>query len=143
MILEATVVAALPLEQGVSKSTGNPWSKGTIIVEIGSGTQYPKKVALSTMKKAEELIALPIGSQYTFDIDVESREYNGRWYTSCSTFRWTPVGSQPQQAPQPTYAQPQQTYAQPQVQQGNPYAQSPSQGNPYAQPQQQGDEIPF
>lgn len=111
MQLEAVVLAALPLEQGVSKTTGNPWSKGTIIVEVGSGSQYPKKVALTNMKKAQELVALPIGGAFIFDIDVESREYQGRWFTNVSTFRWTPANAQ-QVPPQPTYAQPQQ-YAQP------------------------------
>lgn len=137
MQIEGTIIQVLPLEQGVGKTSGNPWSKGTIIVEIGSGTQYPKKVAISNMKKAEELIALPIGSQYTFDIDVESHEYNGRWFTSVSTFRWSPIGTQQAQAPQPVYTQPQ-------VPQGNPYSQPlPPQGNPYAQPQQRDDGIPF
>lgn len=127
MQIEATVVATLPLEQGVSKTSGNPWSKGTVIVETGG--QYPKKIALTNMKKADELIALPIGSAFTFDIDVESREYQGRWYTSVTTFRWTPVGAQPaQQAPQPQYAPPQQPFQQPQA-------------NAYPQPQ--GDDIPF
>lgn len=136
MQIEATVVGALPLEQGVSKSTGNPWSKGTIIVEVGSGTQYPKKVALTNMKKAEEFVALPIGGAFTFDIDVESREYQGRWFTNCNCYRWTPSGTQ--QPPQP-----QQQYQQPTLQ-PNPYAPpvSPMQGNPYAPPRQD-DDMPF
>lgn len=125
MQIEGTIVAVLPLEQGVSKSTGNPWSKATIVIEVGSGTQYPKKVALSNMKKAEEFIALPIGASFTFDIDVESREYQGRWFTNCNCFRWTPSGAQqgaPAYAPQPTYARP------------TPPP-TPPQGNPWAQPQ--------
>lgn len=142
MQIEATIVKVLPLESGVSKSTGNPWSKGTIIVEVGTNTQYPKKIALTNMKKAEELIALPIGGQFTFDIDVESREHQGRWFTSVSTFRWTPVGAQTlTQAPQPMYAQPapsQNAHPTPQ------YAPTP---NPYYQHApnyvQQGNDIPF
>lgn len=112
MQLEATVVAVLPLESGVSKTSGNEWKKATVIVETGG--QYPKKVVLSNMKRAEEFIALPIGSAFTFDIDVESREYNGKWFTNCSCFRWTPVGAQPQQAPVQQYQQPApQAYQQP------------------------------
>lgn len=139
MQIEGTVVAVLPLESGVSKTSGNPWSKATIVVETPG--QYPKKVALTNMKNAEEFSKLPIGTQGVFKIDVESREYNGRWYSDvrCYAYELAGAQTQPQQAP---------TYAQPTPQPGNPYAQpaqpAQPQGNPYAQqPQSQGDDLPF
>ena len=136
MTIEGTIVQVLPIEQGVGKQSGNPWSKGTVIIETMG--QYPKKVALSNMKRAEELIALPIGSAYKFDIDVESREFNGRWYTSVSTFRWEPLGGatqpMPQQAPQFAQSpQPYQTQA--------PSYQAPTQ--PMYQQPPQDDSFPF
>lgn len=145
MQIEGTIVAVLPLEQGVSKSTGNSWSKATVIVETGG--QYPKKVALSNMKNAEEFSRLPLGTQATFKIDVESREYNGRWYSDVRCYAYEIAGAQ---APQPMYAQPQQ-YAQPQAQ-VNPYQTQYAQPHPQPQvqqrataypPQMQDDDIPF
>lgn len=141
MQIEGTIIKILPLEQGVSKTSGNPWSKGTIVIETGG--QFSKKVVLSNMKKAEELVALPIGGQFIFDIDVESREYQGKWYTNVNCFRWTPANAQPQtppppQAPQPVFAQSQAP------QQANPYQHPQTyQGNPYPQAQQADDGIPF
>lgn len=141
MQIEGTIVAVLPLEHGVSKTSGNPWSKATIVVEtIG---QYPKKVALSNMKNAEEFAKLPIGTQGVFKIDVESREYNGRWYSDIRCYAYEIGGTQQQQ---PQYAQPQApqpVYTQPTQPQTNQYAPSPQQG--YAQPRQpQGDDsLPF
>lgn len=125
MQIEGTVVAVLPLEQGVSKTSGNPWSKATIVVETPG--QYPKKVALTNMRNAEEFSKLPIGTQGVFKIDVESREYNGRWYSDVRCYAYEIAGAQQTQAPQQTYAQPQP--------QGNPYKQAP---------QPQGDDsLPF
>ncbi len=86
MKLIAKVVQTLPLESGTSKS-GNAWSKGSIIVEYGD--QYPKKVKLSNMKDAETFQSLTIGTEYEFDVEAESREYNGKWYTDLSCWKWT------------------------------------------------------
>lgn len=130
MEIEAIVTHKLNLEHGVSKTNGNPWSKATLIVETGSGTQYPKKVALINMNKAQEFHNLEIGKKYKFKIDVESREYNGKWYSDIRSYAWEEVGAQ---APQPQFAQSQAqqpVYAQPQASQGNPYAQ-PDDGSPF------------
>lgn len=135
MILEAVVVRSLGIQSGVSKSTGNPWEKAEILVETQG--QYPKKIALSNMKKAQEFAALPIGQAFKFGIDIESREYNGRFFTNVTAYSFEPIGSQaPQPAPQPPYPQT--------PQQGNPY-QHPQQyqGNPYAQAPQSDDSLPF
>lgn len=130
MEIKGTIVHVLPLENGVSKTNGNPWSKATIVVETEG--QYPKKVAMSNMKNAEEFARLPIGAKGTFKIEVESREYKGRWYSEIRCWAYELEG---QQAP----PQPQQAYAQPQ----GGYAPSP-QSNGYQQPPQQADEdLPF
>lgn len=96
MELKGTIIQTLPLEQGVSKS-GNAWSKATIIVETEG--QYPKKVALSNLKKAEEFSALAVGTKGTFYIDVESREYNGKWFTNVNCYAYKLDGEQEAQAP--------------------------------------------
>ena len=113
MQIEGRIIQILPLEQGVSKTSGNPWSKATIVVETTG--QYPKKVAMSNMKQAEEFAKLPIGMFAKFSIDVESREYNGKWFTNCTCYRWETVGVVETQ-PQPVYTQPQYQQPAPQAQ---------------------------
>lgn len=138
MEIKGTIVNVLPLESGVSKSTGNPWSKATIVIETEG--QYPKKVAMSNMKNAEEFTRLPIGARGTFKIDVESWEYNGRWFTNVNCFGYELEGQQVSQ-PQ-SQQQPSQGYAQPQMPPQGGYApQSPQQGYGYP-PQQQGYQQP-
>lgn len=85
MQLRARVINKLPMVSGTSQS-GNAWSKATLIVETIS--QYPKKVAITNMKRAAEFDSLPMGTTATFDVELESREYNGRWYTDVSCWNW-------------------------------------------------------
>jgi hypothetical protein len=157
MEITGRVVQILPIEQGVSKTTGNQWQKATVIVEYKEG-MFSHNIALFSMKKASELMQVRVGVEYTFNVTPESRESNGRWFTSISTWSWkeadipTPQYSAPQpvyQAPaQPQYADAQQPYMQPQAQytQQQPQNMQPQHQN-VAQSrfvsQQPSDELPF
>lgn len=87
MELKAKVIKTLGVERGVSQRSGKEWAKGTIVVEYGSG-QYPKQVALQNFRSAEEFANLPLGREYTFLIDLDSHEFNGRYYTSVDCWKW-------------------------------------------------------
>lgn len=103
MEIKGRVVANLGVQKGTSKA-GNEWSKATVVVEYGD--QYPKKIALDNMKNADSFGALEVGTEGTFHIEVESREFNGRWYTSVNCWKWETT-QQPQQTPtQQMYQQP-------------------------------------
>lgn len=115
MEIEAKVTAVLTPRSGISR-TGNPWKSQTIVVEYQEG-QYPSKLALQNMSKAEEFGQIPVGATGRFRINPNSREYNGQWYTQCDCFSWD-LDVQPQAQPQ-TYV-PQQ----PQVAQAPAYQQT-------------------
>lgn len=111
MQVRGRIISQLPLQSGVSKA-GNTWEKATVVIETLD--QYPKKIAMSNMKRAQELASIPVGTTAVFDIGIESREYNGRWYTEVTCWGWAVEGAQQtyyQQAPpvQQTY-QPQPAY---------------------------------
>lgn len=83
MQLTAKLIQLLPLQTGAGKN--GQWKKQDIIVETEG--QYPKKVCISIWgDKINEAILKP-GNQLTIDFDVESREYNGRWYTDVKAWR--------------------------------------------------------
>jgi hypothetical protein len=75
-LLEVTIP-----EIGTSKA-GKDWIKSLAIIETDG--QYPKKIAVELGK--EELINkitdLKLGSEVTIKVNIESREFNGRWFTS-------------------------------------------------------------
>jgi hypothetical protein len=96
MDLSGKVISLLPEVSGSSKS-GNAWRKQEYIVETGG--QYPKKVCVSIWGDKIDQFGLKVGEQVTLGIDVESREYNGRWYTEVKAYKvdrsqggGTPVG---------------------------------------------------
>lgn len=109
MEIKAKVVQVLPMEGGTSKS-GNAWSKASLIVETAENPQYPKKIKISNMKNAEAFSKIAIGTEASFKVEVESREYNGRWYTEVNCWGWdvaTPTWPIAQPTPQqPQYVQP-------------------------------------
>lgn len=99
LTIKGKVVSNLGVQKGTSKA-GKEWSKTTLIVEYGD-SQYPKRVALDNLKNAEEFAKLAVGAEGVFHIEVESREFNGRWYTSVNCWKWEvaqPATQQP--APQ-------------------------------------------
>lgn len=101
MEIKAIVIQALPIERGVSKA-GKEWEKATLIAEYGDA-QYPKKVAIFALKNADKFAAIPVGAEVVFFVDVESREFNNKWYTSVTCYKWDVLGGveQPQPTPPP------------------------------------------
>ncbi|MCM1219925.1 MAG: DUF3127 domain-containing protein [Lachnospiraceae bacterium] len=122
--VKGRIVAALPETSGTSKS-GNAWRKREYVIETGD--KYPKKIAFSVMNDNIEKCNLQYNEEVEVDIDIESREYNGKWYTSCSAWGVTRAAA-PAPAPQPQYP-PQQAYG--------GYPQQPVQPTPPA------DDLPF
>lgn len=89
MQLTAKLVQLLPLQTGAGKN--GAWKKQDIIVET-EGT-YPKKVCISIWGDKVNESVLKVGSQLAISFDVESREYNGRWYTDVKAWKIEPAGA--------------------------------------------------
>ncbi|MCH5233425.1 MAG: DUF3127 domain-containing protein [Muribaculaceae bacterium] len=93
MELEGKVIEFLGETSGTSKA-GNPWKKKEWLVETFG--QYPKKVKVQCFGERSDNINLQPGQNYSLSIDLESREYNGRWFTDVSVFRVQELTSQSQ-----------------------------------------------
>lgn len=100
MDISGVVVALLPLQSGQGKS-GNAWKKQEFILETPG--QYPKKVCLSLWGEKVDENRVTIGEKITASINLESREYNGRWYTEARAWKITRSGNaSSNEAPPPT-----------------------------------------
>jgi hypothetical protein len=85
MEIQGTLKQILPLESGESKS-GKAWQKQTIIIETQEN--YPKLIAVEVNEKAiSRLQDYQIEQTITCSINIESREYNGRWFTSVKAWK--------------------------------------------------------
>ncbi len=79
----------LPEVTGTGRS-GNSWRKQEFILETKG--QYPRKVCMSLWGDKIDQFPLQTGSEITASIEVESREYNGRWYTDIRAWKVAAAG---------------------------------------------------
>lgn len=84
MDFQARVIQFIGETSGVSKA-GNPWKKKEWLVETFD--QYPKKIRVQCFGDRAEAMNLENGKDYRLFVDIESREFNGRWYTDVSVYR--------------------------------------------------------
>lgn len=111
MEIEGMIIRDLGQFEGVSKA-GNPWKKHEWVLEtIG---QFPRKVKFTVFGDRTNTITFELGKTYNIQVDVESREFNERWYTDLTAYaaRLVETGAAAPVAPQATPT--------------NPYAQSPA-----------------
>ncbi len=83
MELKGKVLQLLPLQSGMGKK--GQWKKQEFILE--TQTQYPKKVCLSVWGDKIDQYKISVGDVVTASLDIESREYNGRWYTEARAWK--------------------------------------------------------
>lgn len=88
MQLTAKLIQMLPLQTGTGKN--GEWKKQDIIVETDG--QYPKKICISVWGDKINADQLKVGNKLKVDFDVESREYNSRWYTDVKAWKVEVVG---------------------------------------------------
>ena len=94
----------LPYEGGTSKA-GKEWRKQVFILETQD--QYPRKVAISLLNDNIDKYAIQVGMIVTANIEIESREWNGKWYTEVKAWQLTYPQGQPVATPAAAPAQPQ------------------------------------
>ena len=86
MEIDGRLIEMLPEQTGQGK-TGNTWRKQSFVIET-MDTQYPKKVCIDVWgDNIDTLNAFKTGDIMHVNMDVESREYNGRWFTNVKAWR--------------------------------------------------------
>lgn len=83
MQLTGKLLQLLPLQTGAGKN--GEWKKQDMIIETTG--QYPKKVCVSVWGDKIDTNKLKPGNVLKLDFEIESREYNSRWYTDVRAWR--------------------------------------------------------
>ncbi len=85
MEVTGKIIAVLP-EQGGTSKTGNEWKKQEYVLETQE--QYPKKVCFQLFG-ADRIAqaAIQPGEVLTVSFDIDSREYQGRWFTNINAWK--------------------------------------------------------
>ena len=93
MEIEGIVYKILPVVKGTSAR--GEWQKQEVVLELPG--EFSRKVCVTFFNKESDVARLREGEAYTVSVNLESREYNGRWYTDVRAWRVQP--RQPEQAP--------------------------------------------
>ncbi len=89
------------LEPVKGTSARGEWTKQEVVFELPG--EFSRKLCVSFWgDKAQEAAGLTPGENVTVSINLESREYNGRWFTEARAWRIT--RPQPAAAPAPVAA---------------------------------------
>lgn len=78
-VFEGIVFTILPEQSG--QSARGEWHSQHVVFEMQNNSNYPRKVSVKFFNKRDDVARLVVGAAYKVTFDIESREYNGRWYT--------------------------------------------------------------
>ena len=111
MELKGKIIKVLPLQSGEGRN--GTWKRQEYVLEYGD--QYPKQVCFGLRGSRVDQYPLSEDDEVIVSFDLESREYNGRYYTDVKAWKIEKAGAAPAQpaaAPQAPAA-PQVTFGQP------------------------------
>jgi|TARA_B110000902_G_C14251511_1_gene566275 hypothetical protein len=84
LILEGKVVQLLVPQSG--ESSRGAWKKQDFVIETSEN--YPKKISIVGFQDmADKVAELKEGDEVKVAINIESREYNSRWYTDVKAWK--------------------------------------------------------
>jgi len=84
MEITGKIIVALP-EVGGTSAKGNPWKKREYVLETQE--TYPKKVFFNFFGDRVDQYPLQVGQVVKISFDIDSREYNGRWYVDVRAWK--------------------------------------------------------
>ena len=91
MEIKGKVIEVLPLKEGTSMM-GKPWQVQAFIIETQE--QFPKKVCIEIFgqEKIDKFLpVLRIGGAINASFDIESRQFNSKWFTSVRAWKIEPT----------------------------------------------------
>jgi len=99
MEFEGTVYKIMPVTKGTSAR--GEWQRQDVVFEMQDGA-YTRKICVTFFNRPDDVARLREGATYNVSVNIESREYNGRWYTDIRAWRLQPRQQEaPAAAPMP------------------------------------------
>ncbi len=87
------------LEELSGTSARGPWRKRDYILQTEG--EYPKSVCFTVWGDRIDTLGIQQGQRLQVSVNLESREYNGRWYTDVKAWKVATLEDQSVQAPEP------------------------------------------
>ena len=84
MEIKGRLVKILPPVTGQGR--GGEWKKQDFVIDV-DGTTYPRKACFSVWGDKVNIEAIVEGTLLNVFFDVESREYQGKWFTNLTAWK--------------------------------------------------------
>ena len=123
MEFEGVVYKILPATKGTSAR--GEWQRQEVIFELPQ--EFSRKICVIFFNKESDVARLREGMICTVSVNIESREYNGKWYTDVCAWRVQPK---------------EETPAAPAMPDMPPFTEEPAYAAPAA-PMAEVDDLPF
>jgi len=94
MEIQGTITHILDTRTGSGQK--GDWTVYSYVLETPG--QYPKSIAFEVFNTDH---GLQLGDTITAQVNIESREYNGRWYTAVKAYKVESQGGSKAPAPRP------------------------------------------
>jgi len=95
MELSGKLIKVLPLQSGTGKN--GAWKKQEFVVETTG--QVSRKVCFNIWGDKIDQFKLTEGAEVKVSFDIESREYNGKWYTDVKAWKVERIQKDNNEAP--------------------------------------------
>ncbi len=95
MEFTAKLFQVQPAQTGQGKN--GTWKKQEVVFETDG--QYPKKICVTVWGDKIDLTRYKPGTPLTVSFDIESREFNGRWYTDVKAWKIVPANNSGDEMP--------------------------------------------
>jgi hypothetical protein len=83
MNIKGKITQVLPVQSGEGKK--GQWKRQQVIIEIPG--PYPKTICVSVWGSLINESLLIVGNNLDISIDIESKEFNGKWYTDIKAWK--------------------------------------------------------
>ena len=123
MEFEGVVYKIMPATKGTSAR--GDWQRQEVIFELPQ--EFSRKICVIFFNKESDVARLREGMTCTVSVNIESREYNGKWYTDVRAWRVQPK---------------EETPAAPTMPDMPPFTEEPAYAAPAA-PMAEVDDLPF
>ncbi len=98
MEVTGKIIVALP-EVGGTSQKGNAWKKREYVLETQE--TYPRKIFFNFFGDRVDQFPLQVGQMVKLSFDIDSREYNGRWYVEVRAWKAEDANAASAGAPAP------------------------------------------
>ncbi len=99
MEVTGKIIVVCPLQSG--EGAKGPWKSQDYVIEYYEpGSQYSRKMVFNVFGENIDKFAIQEGQEYTVSVDIDAREWQGRWFSNIRAWRVMSPQNAQQQAPQ-------------------------------------------